>query len=211
MLVAIATAQAEYPSNIDQYMAIIDQCNQKIGQPCKNGTDDENEACKNTVGQIWVCAQKCNEDNNDNANKTEECYKNQCNSDNIEANNYFENLYKCIKSPAQVETPSENIDNDQKMAKIEKCTQQIGYPCKNGSDDENSACTYAVEQMWDCVFKCNDNNKGNSKKTEECYKNQCKTDNNEAYIFFENLYKCMNSGINILDFTSIASALALLL
>ncbi|KAL4482907.1 hypothetical protein ABPG74_018933 [Tetrahymena malaccensis] len=108
---------------------------------------------------------------------------------------------------AQTQEPSNGIDLD---ALVENCTKKIGYPCKNGTNEENEACNTYFPTTYECVTQCKNDNKDKLQEILRCYKSKCQAENTDVQTYFGKLYTCL-SGISILAFTFAASALALLL
>ncbi|KAL4482904.1 hypothetical protein ABPG74_018930 [Tetrahymena malaccensis] len=108
---------------------------------------------------------------------------------------------------AQTQEPSNDIDID---ALVEDCTKKIGYPCKNGTNEENKACSSYLPTTEECISKCQDDNKNQLQDILGCYRSKCQSENTDVQTYFGKLYTCL-SGISILAFTLSVSALALLL
>ncbi|EAS00506.1 transmembrane protein, putative (macronuclear) [Tetrahymena thermophila SB210] len=101
-------------------------------------------------------------------------------------------------------------END-KQAQIQECIDKIGKPCENGTTEEKQDCNLELGKLFNCLDKCFEENKENKNEIYICQKSKCKSENDDAQAFYDKKISCMNNGINILAFTVIASALALLL
>ncbi|KAL4482914.1 hypothetical protein ABPG74_018940 [Tetrahymena malaccensis] len=95
-LVAIATAETKEPANGTDIDALIESCYGQIGYACKNGTKEENKACKESYDPIQECVFKCKKENEGKLQNMLECYQSDCQSENTDVQSYFGKLYTCL-------------------------------------------------------------------------------------------------------------------
>ncbi|EAS00508.1 transmembrane protein, putative (macronuclear) [Tetrahymena thermophila SB210] len=178
-----------------------------IENPCESDTEEEFQACDAELVIIERCYYECIDQYEENSNEFIICYKSNCKSDNKKAQAYFDK--KLPNTSTDIDNPSSK--DEKKIDLDQENINNTETPCQAGSEDEIKACQEELNKLENCLTQCTEQNKENTLEIIRCYKSNCKSENNDVQDYFEKKIASMNTGINILAFTVIASVLSLLL